>query len=209
MRLNPFAMVNKEEVYKKVERMRRQYPHLSERELCDLIIAEKSRLCGLTGALTALPATFPVIGTAVTLIGGTAVDMAAVSYFMAQMVLEMSAVYGRDLNLPGVSREAVWVMASAVGADVANKTVSKAAVRQMGNQAFVRLVQELLKTLGIRATQRTVLRIIPLLGAVISGTINYFICRRVGRIAADYYARNSWTGHDGEGAIDVEGEVVE
>lgn len=204
---NPFYVINKDEVVKRVNKLKARHPDLSERELCELIIASKARLCGASGAVTALPAAFPVVGTAVTLIGGAALDVVAVGYLMAEMVLEMSAVYGRNLNLPGVSREAVWVMASAVGADMANKSVNKAAVHGMTNQVFVRLVHEIMLAMGIRTTQRTVLRIIPLLGAVISGAVNYVICRRIGKIAADYYDRNGYDGWDK--TIDVEGEVLD
>lgn len=207
MLFNPFTMVNKDEVIKRVEKMKARHPGLSERELCELIIARKARLCGVSGAVTALPAVFPVVGTAVALIGGAALDMLAVGYLMAEMVLEMSAVYGRNLNLPGVSREAVWVMASAVGADTANKTMNKAAVHGMSNPAFVRLVQEIMLAMGVRTTQRTVLRVIPLLGVVISGAVNYVICRRIGKFAADYYERNLYGGWDN--TIDVEGEVLD
>jgi len=208
MMFNPFNMINKNEISNRVRKLREKNPDLSERELCELVIARKSRLCATSGALTALPATVPVIGTAFPLIGGTAVDIAAVSYFMAEMVLEMSAVYGRNLDLPGVSREALWVMGSAVGADMANKAIGKTVMKQMNNQVFVRLIQEVLISLGIRATQRTVLRIIPFFGAVISGTVNYYICRRIGRAAADYYDKNSYAKWAGQ-TIDVEGEILE
>ncbi|WP_279327898.1 hypothetical protein [Desulfallas sp. Bu1-1] len=36
------------------------------------LFTSKSRYCSASGALAALPATLPVIGTVVTLIGGTA-----------------------------------------------------------------------------------------------------------------------------------------
>jgi len=207
MLFNPFALVNRDEVIKRVKKMRAAHPGLSERELCELIIVRKARLCGFSGAVTALPAVFPVVGTAVTLVVGATLDVMAVGYLMAEMVLEMSAVHGRNLTKPGVSREALWVMGSAVGADMANKTMNKAAVQGMSNQAFVRLVQEILLVMGIRTTQRTVLRIIPLLGTIISGTVNYIICRRVGGIAANYYDRNGYDKWDN--TIDVEGEVLD
>jgi len=208
MAFNPFHAVNKEEVRRRAEKLRKKHPNLSERKICALIIKSKSQMCGLSGFITAFPATLPVIGTLVTLLGGTIVDIAAVSYFMAEMVLEMSVVYGRNLKLPGVSREALWVIGSAIGADAANKAIGKTAMRQMGNQAFVRAMREVLLTLGIKATQRSVIRIIPLIGAVISGLVNYFICRRVGRVAADYYEKNSyeqWAAN----AIDVDGEIID
>lgn len=208
MLFNPFAMINKEDVRRSVEKLRRQHPDLTNRELCELIIARKSRLCAASGAITALPAAVPVVGTLVTLVGGTALDMAAVGYFTAEMILEMSAVYGRDLNLPRVSREALWVMASAVGADAAGKTIGKSAVQQMNNQFFTRLVREVLVSLGIRASQRSVLKVIPFLGAIISGSVNYFVCRKIGGIAANYYEKHhdeTWVGE----TIDIEGKVIE
>lgn len=208
MGFNPFHAVNKEEVRRRAEKLRKKHSNLSEREICDLIIKNKSQMCGLSGFITAFPATLPVIGTLVSLIGGTVVDIAAVSYFMAEMVLEMSVVYGRDLRLPGASREALWVIGSAVGTDAANKAIGKTAMKQMGNQAFVRAMQEMLLTLGIKATQRSVIRIIPFIGAVVCGLVNYFICRRVGLMAADYYEKNSyeqWTAN----AIDVDGEIID
>ncbi|KAF1085745.1 hypothetical protein SPSYN_01892 [Sporotomaculum syntrophicum] len=208
MIFNPLMMVNKEEVRRRVEKLRKEHPDKSNRELCELIIVQKSRLCAVSGAVTALPAALPVIGTLVTLVGGTVLDMTAVGYFTAEMVLEMSAVYGRDLYLPGVSREALWVMASALGSDAASKTISKLAMQQMENQFFTRLARDLLISLGIRASQRTVLKIIPFLGAVISGSVNYFVCRQIGRLAADYYEKNSYENWLGD-TIDVEGEIIE
>ncbi|MCL2336138.1 MAG: EcsC family protein [Firmicutes bacterium] len=208
---NPFGMINKDEIVKRVEKMRAAYPALSRRELCELIIADKARKCGLSGAVTALPAALPGIGTVVALLAGTGIDVMVVRYLMAEMVLEMSAVYGRNLNMPGVSKEALWVMGSAVGADTANKALNRVAVEGMSNRAFVRLVQEILLSLGVKASQRTVLRIIPLLGAAISGAVNYVICRRVGGLAANYYDRNGYDQWDKseDKSIDVEGEVLE
>jgi len=208
MIFNPLTMVNKDEVCCRVDKLRKQHPDISNRELCDLIIAQKSRFCAASGAVTAMPAALPVIGTMVTLIGGTALDITAVGYFTAEMVLEMSAIYGRDLNLVGVSREALWVMASAVGADAASKTIGKLAMKQMQNQFFSRLASDLLISLGIQVTKRTVLKIIPVLGAVISGSINYFACRQFGRLVANYYEENSYENWLGD-TIDIEGEVID
>ena len=208
MLFNPLMMINKEEVRRRVEKLRSRHPDLTNRELCELIIIQKSRFCAASGAITALPAALPVIGTLVTVIGGTALDVTAISFFTAEMVLEMSAVYGRDLYLPGVSREALWVMATAVSSDMAGKTAGKLAMKQMQSQFFTRLANDLLLTLGVQVTRRTILKVVPLLGAAIAGTINYFICRHVGRLAADYYEENSYEKWVGE-TIDIEGEIVE
>lgn len=182
--------------------MRKKHPVMSNRDMCDLVIKNKAYWCAASGAVTALPGAFPGLGTLVAVFGGTAMDMTAVCYFMSEMILEMSAIYGRDLNIPAASREALWVFVSAAGSDAVGKGLTKAAVKQMGRQAFVKLLYELLLSLGIRVSQRSILKIIPVLGTIISGTVNYYICRKIGRLAADYYEKNNFQDWEGT-TIDV------
>ncbi|KJS15498.1 MAG: hypothetical protein VR69_13080 [Peptococcaceae bacterium BRH_c4b] len=195
--INPFDYVNKKDVIKRVAGMKKKHSGMTGRELCDLVIRRKSRWCAASGAVTALPGAFPGLGTVLAVFGGTALDITALSYFMSEMILEMSAIYGRDLNIPAVSREALWVLVSAVGSDVAGKGLTRTVVAQMGRQAVVKLMQELLLSLGIRISQRSLLKIIPVLGTIISGAVNYYICKKIGKVAADYYDKNSF--HEWEG----------
>ena len=196
--INPFDYVNKKDVIKKVAGMKKKHSGMTGRELCDLVIRRKSRWCAASGAVTALPGAFPGLGTVLAVFGGTALDITALSYFMSEMILEMSAIYGRDLNIPAVSREALWVLVSAVGSDVAGKGLTRTVVAQMGRQAVVKLMQELLLSLGIRISQRSLLKIIPVLGTIISGAVNYYICKKIGKVAADYYDKNSFREWEGK-----------
>lgn len=179
--------VNRKEVRKRVKLLRREHPELSNRELCELIIKSKSRKCAAAGTVTALPAAVPGLGTVLAVFGGTFLDITAVSYFMSEMILEMAAVYDRDPGNSRVSREALWVFGSAIGSNTAGRNIGQVTMRGMNNQVMLRVLQDILRSLGVKATQRTVLRIIPLLGAGICGFINLLICRKVGRIAAEYY----------------------
>ncbi len=196
--INPFDYVNKKDVVKRVAGMKKKHSGMTGRELCDLIIRRKSRWCAASGAVTALPGAFPGLGSVLAVFGGTALDITALSYFMSEMILEMSAIYGRDLNIPAVSREALWVLVSAVGSDVAGKGLTRTVVARMGRQAVVKLMQELLLSLGIRISQRSLLKIIPVLGTIISGAVNYYICKKIGRLAADYYDKNSFQEWEGK-----------
>jgi uncharacterized protein (DUF697 family) len=200
--INPFDFVNKNDVQKAAAGLKKKYPGMTSRELCHLIIVRKSRWCAASGAVTALPGAFPGLGTLLAAFGGTALDITALSYFMSEMILEMSAVYGRNLNISAVSREALWVLISAVGSDVAGKGLTRTLVARMGSQAVVKLVQDLLISLGIRISQRSLLKIIPLLGTVISGAVNYYMCKKIGEVAADYYDKNSFQEWEGR-TIDV------
>lgn len=200
--INPFNFVNKNDVKKRVARLKKKHPQMSNRDLCELVIKDKASWCAVSGAVTALPGAFPGLGTLVAVFGGTVMDMTAVCYFMSEMILEMSAIYGRDLGIPAASREALWVFVSAAGSDAVGRGVTRAAVKQMGRQAIIKLLQELLLSLGIRASQRSILKIIPVLGTIVSGAVNYYICRKIGRLAADYYEKNSFQEWEGT-TIDI------
>lgn len=207
MFFNLLRFINPVDVEKKVRSLRRDNPGLSDEELSELVIKERSLLCAISGTITTLPAIFPVVGTLITLLGGIALDISLVTYFMMRMIMEVAAIHGRNLYHKGLSREAVWVFASAVGADAVSKTVSRISVSQMGNRAMVKIVQQILLSLGIRSTPRVALRVIPLIGAGIAGTINYFICKKIGHWAANYYRLQGENKLDKK-TIDVEWDII-
>lgn len=194
LRFNPLDLVNEQEARRRVSLLKKAHPEMSRRQLCELVIARKAAWCALSGAVTALPAFLPGLGTLLSLLGGAAFDIMALMYFMSGMVVEMAVIYGRDLSRQGAAREALWVFLSSIGTDAVSKNVSKLAVKQMGRQAFLKIVQDALISAGIRISQRSLFKVIPLAGAVISGVINYFFCRKMGRLVADYYDG----GHSGE-----------
>lgn len=204
---NPFDHVNKKDIKKRVDKLKKKNPGLTGEEICRLIINKKSRWCAGVGVATALPGAVPVLGTLVAAIGGTALDMTAMGFYISEMILEVAAVYGRNLDIPGTSREAVWVLVSSVGAGFAGRGITRVTVAQLSGRAFVRLVEQALLAMGIRATQRTVLRVIPFVGTVIAGTINYYTCKKVGDFVVRHYAGNAYDdAWDGK-TIDTEAEV--
>lgn len=197
MKLNPFDLINREEARRRAERLKKAHPEMTQRQLCHIIISRKSAWCAGTGALTALPGSIPGLGTLLALVGGTAFDLVGLLYFMSEMIAEMAVVYDRDLRKKGTAREMLWVFMFSIGADAVGGNVSRLAVSQMGRQAFVKLAQDLLITLGIRVSQRSVIKAVPVIGALISGAINYYFCRRAGRVVADYYENSNpgdWEG---------------
>lgn len=209
MAFNPFDYINKEDINMRVTRLRKKKPGLSNEEICLILLKRKNRWCAAAGAVTALPGIFPVIGTLVAAVAGTAIDMAAMSFLLTEMILEMAAVYGRNLNLPGPSREAVWVLVSSVGAGVAGRGLTGITVARLSGSAFTRLIEQALLALGIRATQRTILRVIPFIGTIIAGAVNYYTCKKVGEFVLKYYSRNAYNeSWDGK-TVDVEAELVE
>lgn len=203
---DPFDHINKKDIKKRIKKLKKK-KNLSNEELCRLLIKKKSRWCALAGGATALPGTVPVLGTLVAVIGGTLLDMSAMAFFITELILEMAEVYDRDLDRSGTSREAIWVLVTSVGAGAAGRGLTRLTVGQLSGLAFKNLLEQALLALGIRASQRTILRIIPFIGMFIAGGVNYYTCQKVGNFVAKYYAENAYVETwDGE-TIDVEAEV--
>lgn len=202
---NPFDHMNKKDIKKRVEKIisKKKSKHSNE-EICRMMIKKKARWCAAAGALTALPGAVPVVGTVVAVIGGTLLDITAMGYFITELILEVAVVHNRNIYTAGTSREAVWVLVSSVGAGAAGSGLTGVTVRNLSGRAFNRLIEQALMALGIRASQRTILRIIPFIGMFIAGAVNYYICQKVGEFVMRYYAENAYTDKWDGDTIDVE-----
>lgn len=185
---NPFDAHRVAAIQQKIARMRQRQPHLSRRELADQIITEKCWWCALAGALTAVPAVIPGLGTLVALLGGAAVDIALLTYLLSGLVMELAAVYGRPAAGPALAREALWAFMVATGTSTFGASLSRSVVTRLSHEAFTNLVHRVLWSLGVRSVGRSSLaRLIPLLGIVLAGGVNYLVARSVGRRTRDYY----------------------
>ncbi|MDD4239710.1 MAG: hypothetical protein PHT62_14355 [Desulfotomaculaceae bacterium] len=204
---NPFDHINKMDIKKRVQKLKKKKSNLSNEELCRLLIKKKSRLCALAGGATAMPGVVPGVGTLVAVVGGTLLDMTAMAFFITELILEVAAVYDRDLDVSGTSREAVWVLITSVGAGAAGSGLTRLTISQLTGSAFKRLIEQALVALGIRASQRSFFRIIPFIGMFIAGGVNYYTSQKVGSFVAKYYAENAYIDNwDGQ-TIDVKGEM--
>ena len=204
---NPFDPRRTEAAAQKVARMRRREPHLARRELAERVIAEKCWWCALAGALTAVPAVVPGLGTVVALLGGAAVDVALLTHLLSGLVLELAAVYGRPLTGPSPVRETLWAFMVATGTGSLGAGLSRSVVARLSHEAFTNLLHQVLWSLGIRSVGRSTLaRLIPVLGIALAGGINYAVARSVGRRALAYY--ESRTPEDGT-TVEVDYRVSE
>ena len=185
---NPFTSPRAEEIGLKIKRLKQQHPDFSRRELAEIIIEEKCRRCALVGVITALPAIAPGVGTVIALFGGMAADIALLSYLLARLVLEIAALYDRDLTGPGYQKEAFWAFIIATGTGSIGSKLSRAVVAQMSKEAFTGMTERIFISLGVRSTARVgIVRLIPLLGIFLAGGINYWVGKTIGKRAVNYY----------------------
>lgn len=198
---NPFDSVNWEKVEGTVENLREAHPDWDRAKLSRELTASKGNWLAATGALTSMPTSIPGVGTAVTLVAGTSVDLILLVKWLAELVAEIAVVYGRRPT-PGTSREGFWVLSSAFGASSGGKVLSKYAVMQASKRAFKRLLQQLLGRINVRVTQKAVARFIPVVGSLVMAIVNKQTTNLVGLVARDYFEKNpnqepGWEGPDG------------
>jgi hypothetical protein len=95
---NPFYPPKTENIQQKIFHLKATYPGLPCRELAKKLISEKCFWCALVGFISAIPAILPGIGTVIALVLGMVLDMTLFTYLLVNMVVEIAAVYGRDLR---------------------------------------------------------------------------------------------------------------
>ncbi|RKO67480.1 hypothetical protein D7024_11230 [Desulfofundulus salinus] len=193
---NPFTSPRAEEIEQKIKKLKETSPGLSAQELAMKIIQERAWQCALVGLLTALPAVVPGLGTLLALLGGVTLDVTLLTYLLGRMVLEVAAIYNKDLTGYRYRREAFWAFVFAAGIGSVGNSLSRVAVTQLSKDAFTALMERTLLSLGVRTTARsTLVRIIPLLGLLLAGGVNYFMAMAMGRRAIQYYEkRQEWPG---------------
>jgi len=188
-RFNLFSLVNKNDVLRRVEMLRQKHPCLDKRELSALVVKNNAKKCAILGAATAAPATVPGVGTLISILAGTATNIMLLIHFLALMVLEIAVINGRNPDAAGTDREALWVLAGALGANVASRGMTPSVVAGMSGEIFTSIIQRTLAMLGIKVAQRTIIaRIVPLLGMVFAGAINYSMVQTIGKSVIKHYS---------------------
>ena len=188
---NPLYPPKKEKVQQKIFNLQGNYPNLPYQELAKKLISEKCFWCALVGVISAIPATLPGIGTVIALVLGMALDITLFTYLLVNLIIEIAAVYGRDLTGENYYREVFWAFLLATGTGGLGKSLSRTVVTQMPKDAFVSLAEKIFISFGLRTTIRsTLVRIIPFLGLFLAGGLNYRMAKMLGDRAIEYYEKN-------------------
>ncbi|GAB6273635.1 MAG: hypothetical protein STSR0004_04980 [Peptococcaceae bacterium] len=188
---NPFYPPKTKNIQQKIFHLQTNYPGLSCQELAKKLISEKCFWCALVGVISAIPAIIPGIGTIVVVLFGTVLDITLFTYLLVNLVIEIAAVYGRDLTGEKYYREVFWAFLLATGTGGLGKSLSRTVVTQMSKDTFVSLAEKIFISFGLRTTIRsTLVRIIPFLGLFLAGGLNYRMAKMLGDRAIEYYEKN-------------------
>lgn len=150
------------------------------------ISATLSIPAGITGILTAIP------------------DIAAIWRIQAQLVADIAASYGK---LALLSREAmVWCLfrhsAAQLIRDIAVRTGSRIVVQKLSTTALKALIQKIGIKISSKFLSKSLLRAIPVVGAVGNGAYTYYDTFEVGKTATAYF--KALADQDGKAVTDAE-----
>jgi uncharacterized protein (DUF697 family) len=163
-------------------RLRAARPDADPVELAWARTRERARRSAAVGAVATLPAMVPGIGPALAALGMVA-DWRYVAEQQRDLVMEIAALMGVPLNEPTEQVRSLFVasMATAFGAVRVGEAAVDAAARQV--------------------VRRSLARVVPGVGAVVAGTLNYMGTLALGRAAIRRFAA--------EAGIPVRGIVPE
>jgi|GEM_PF-3514039 len=153
-----------ERVVADAARLREANPELDPVALAWARTRERARRSAAVGAVATLPAMVPGIGPALAALGMVA-DWRYVAEQQRDLVLEVAAILGVPLREPTREVRGLFVasMATAFGAVRAGEAVVDAAARQVA--------------------RRSLARVVPGVGAVVAGALNYMATLALGRAA--------------------------
>ena len=127
-------------------------------------------------------------------------DLVAIWKLQQQMVADIAGCFGKQAQLN--QRLMIYCMFRHGAAMVMRDIVVRAGERLLVRQASLKVIQTVLKKVGVKVTQRlvgkSVTRWLPVLGPVLVGGYALFDTRQVGRTALDTFRRDIG-GLDGPG----------
>jgi hypothetical protein len=175
--------LDKEEILREVEALRRKHPRLSNARLSDLLIKDASNAMSVAAVASGLAWAVPGVGIATGSVA-TAAEMVAMIVYQSRLVVSVAAVYGHDIR----SRERARDVLICVASSTAGTAV------QMGVQAAVRAIAERIAAALARRTATAMVKSIPVAGTVAGlaggaagAVFNRLAVRAVGRYAVKFY----------------------
>ncbi|MDH0732556.1 EcsC family protein [Pseudomonas sichuanensis] len=161
----------------------------------DKIISRYCKLAATSGAATAIPGAIPGVGTAVGMLGGSAVDIPVCIKLQIDMTMCLGiAINGKMSNEDAKHMAfiiALYGSLEQMGSAGATRMASKAGVRMVQQYltgSTLTIIKEFFKKIGITFTQKAAAKAIPFgVGIIVGGTANYALTRYVGNTARDTF----------------------
>lgn len=182
-----FNSLDKNDIRQQVTKLIQSHPEESKKKLAIRIIKNEANISAVAGMVSAFPALFPGIGTAVSILAIAPEEIYLIRRQCA-MLLQISSLYGFD----PADEERLYEIVAMAGSPVRSidaMMVAKYDLRGMAAKAASHLSIKAGRkaALGAKTASRGILRRLPALGFFVGGAINYQAFRSLGKTGRRFY----------------------
>jgi len=169
-----FEEIDTDKLRREVETLKTAAPDFEPAEHARTLIRRTAIRCAAAGAVTGLPSGLIAIGT-------LGADLAYLVFQQFRLVLGVATVYGHEPTHRERFNEALSCLAYVSGVGIGKQgiaTVLESATVEGGVVA---------ERIGERFARDRLAKVVPFVGALSGGALNYLAVRAVGRAAIKYY----------------------
>ena len=167
-----FEEIDIEKLRKEVDELRLAAPGYTQAQHARTLMRRTAIRCAAAGAVTGLPLGLAAIGT-------LGADLAYLMYQQFRMILGVATIYGHEPTARERFAEALTCFAYATGIGV-----GKQGIAVMLGSVETGMIAE---KIGARLLRERLAKMIPFVGVVSGGALNYVAVNAVGRNAIRYY----------------------
>lgn len=169
-----FEEIDTRKLKAEVDDLRSRAPEFDPAQHAVILARRTAIRCAATGALTGLPSGFLALAT-------LGADLAYLVFQQFRLILGIATIYGHEPTHRERFNEALACLAYGSGL-----TLGKQGLAAVLESAAVEggIIAE---RIGTRFVSERVARVVPFLGSISAGTLNYFAVRAVGRATIRYY----------------------
>ncbi|MGA7613896.1 MAG: EcsC family protein [Thermoanaerobaculia bacterium] len=169
-----FEEIDTEKLRREVDLLRDSRPDFEPRDHARVLLRRTAMRCAATGAISGVP-------VGVSAVAALGADLAYLIYQQFRMILGVATVYGREPSQKERFQEALACVAYGSGVGL-----SKHGLAVMLESATVEggMIAE---KIGTRLVHERLASLVPLIGVISGGALNYAMVRAVGRATIRYY----------------------
>lgn len=169
-----FEEIDTKKVKAEVEDLRKRAPEYDPASYAKILTRRTAIRCAATGAMTGLPSGMLALAT-------LGADLAYFVFQQFRLILGIATVYGYETTHRERFNEALACLAYGSGL-----TLGKQGLAAVLETATIEggVIAE---RLGTRFVSERITKVVPFLGSISAGTLNYFAVRAVGRATIRYY----------------------
>jgi hypothetical protein len=169
-----FEEIDTDKLRKEVDELREKAPAFAPAEHARTLSRRTAIRCAAAGAVTGLPLGLAALGT-------LSADLAYLVYQQFRLILGIATVYGHEPSSRERFSEAIACLAYASGVGAGKQGIAAL----LGSSTITGGM--LAEKIGLRAIRERMARLIPFIGIVSGGALNYAAVYAVGRSAVRYY----------------------